>query len=79
MLSALLTGVNRAFPYSKLEDATFDKHTDLLFRIAHKGSFATATQALTLIFQVSTSRQVCFAVRYLLVVGVAHPLCVGSH
>ncbi|KAI9104557.1 CBF/Mak21 family-domain-containing protein [Phlyctochytrium arcticum] len=57
MMAALLTGVNRAFPYAAIDDAVFDEHMKTLFMISHIGSFNTAIQALTLIFQVQLSRQ----------------------
>ncbi|TPX45776.1 hypothetical protein SeLEV6574_g03673 [Synchytrium endobioticum] len=58
MMSALLTGVNRAFPFSKLDDAIFDKYLDSLFQFSHIGNFATAVQALSLIFQVQSTRDI---------------------
>ncbi|KXS17737.1 CBF-domain-containing protein [Gonapodya prolifera JEL478] len=56
MMSALLTGVNRAFPYSKLEDEVFDKYQATLFRLAHHRTFATALHALTLLQLISAHR-----------------------
>ena len=58
LVSAVLTGVNRAFPFSKVEDDVFDRHMDTLFRITHDGNFNTSIQALILIFQVSNAKQV---------------------
>jgi ribosome biogenesis protein MAK21 len=56
MLSALLTGVNRAFPYaSHSDDKVFDEQTDTLFEVVHRASFATSVQALMLLFQVCCS------------------------
>ncbi|KAJ3306027.1 hypothetical protein HDV03_000564 [Kappamyces sp. JEL0829] len=57
MMAALLTGVNRAFPFSNLESEVFDSHIDMLFTITHLATFNTAIQALTLIFQVQNSRE----------------------
>ena len=51
-LSALLTGVNRAFPYLRDKEALL-KHIDALFRLVHDSSFATSTQALTLISHIA--------------------------
>ena len=56
LLSALLTGVNRAFPYSKATGKTFDKLTDTLFRIVHTSTFNTSIQALMLLLQVMTAQ-----------------------
>eukprot|EP00501_MAST-03F_sp_TOSAG23-6_P002207 GSMAST32.ASY1.ANO1.2307.1 assembled CDS len=54
LLSALLTGVNRAFPFAGLTYSEFGEHLDTLFRVAHVGSLNTAVQALTFIFQIVT-------------------------
>eukprot|EP00605_Chrysophyceae_sp_TOSAG23-4_P000307 GSChrysophyteH1.ASY1.ANO1.352.1 assembled CDS len=48
LMSALLNGINRAFPYLKDVEG-LAKHIDQLFRIVHGTSFSSATQALTLI------------------------------
>lgn len=58
LISAVLTGVNRAFPFSQVDDEVFQKHMDTLFRITHSGNFNTSIQALMLIFQVANSKQV---------------------
>uniref|UniRef100_A0A8C4R5G3 CCAAT/enhancer-binding protein zeta n=1 Tax=Eptatretus burgeri TaxID=7764 RepID=A0A8C4R5G3_EPTBU len=57
MLSALLTGVNRAFPYGKLVDGSLDVELDVIFRIVHVSSFNTSVQALMLLFQIMDSQQ----------------------
>ncbi|XP_020619929.1 CCAAT/enhancer-binding protein zeta-like [Orbicella faveolata] len=57
MLSALLTGVNRAFPYAKEEDEQYNNQINTLFRTVHIGTFNTSVQALMLLFQVMESRQ----------------------
>ncbi|KDQ16483.1 hypothetical protein BOTBODRAFT_156893 [Botryobasidium botryosum FD-172 SS1] len=57
MISALLTGVNRAFPFAKMEDAIFDRHIDTLFRITHRATFNVSIQALMLIQQVVASKK----------------------
>lgn len=48
LLSALLNGINRAFPFLKSAEP-LAKHIDSLFKIAHTAAFTTSTQALTLI------------------------------
>ncbi|KAK1745010.1 CCAAT/enhancer-binding protein zeta [Skeletonema marinoi] len=53
LLSALLTGVNRAHPYLPKADATMEEHIDALYRIAHTAPPAAATQALMLLFQLA--------------------------
>lgn len=55
LLSALLTGINKALPY--LQNAeSLGKYVDPLFRIVHTAtSFATATQALMLLSHLALS------------------------
>lgn len=48
LLSALLAGINKAYPYLK-DKAPLRKHVDSLFRIVHSPSFTASTQALMLI------------------------------
>ncbi|KAG0213725.1 hypothetical protein BGX28_003669 [Mortierella sp. GBA30] len=57
MIAAVLTGVNRAFPFAKVDDKVFAAHMDIIFRITHTGTFNTSIQALRLIFRVSTIQQ----------------------
>ena len=62
MLSALLTGVNRAYPYldgkdkAAGKDGPLAKHMEDLFRTVHQGNFKTAVQALMLLQQVAGSQ-----------------------
>ena len=57
LISAVLTGVNRALPFAKLDadDPRFKKHLDTLFLITHKSTFNITLQALLLIHQISTT------------------------
>jgi len=55
LLSALLLGVNRAFPYTNATSADFQKEIDTLFAVVHKGHHSTSVQALMLLFQVMNS------------------------
>ncbi|XP_012869131.1 PREDICTED: CCAAT/enhancer-binding protein zeta [Dipodomys ordii] len=57
MLSALLTGVNRAYPYSETGDDKVREQIDTLFRVLHIVNFSTSVQALMLLFQVMNSQQ----------------------
>ncbi|XP_075391429.1 CCAAT/enhancer-binding protein zeta isoform X2 [Tenrec ecaudatus] len=57
MLSALLTGVNRAYPYSQTGDEKVQEQLDTLFRVLHMVNFNTSVQALMLLFQVMNSQQ----------------------
>eukprot|EP01134_Creolimax_fragrantissima_P000497 CFRG0497T1 len=57
LLAALLTGVNRAFPYANVSNEEYNQHIDTLFRIVHVSPFVTSVQALMLLFQVMHSRE----------------------
>lgn len=59
MLGAILTGVNRAFPYvPKSEvDVLIEKHAPALFKMIHGESFNVSVQALILLFQLKSSQQ----------------------
>ncbi|KAK4143302.1 CBF/Mak21 family-domain-containing protein [Dichotomopilus funicola] len=57
LVSSLLTGVNRAVPFAGAEDSTIEKHLDTLFRVTHSSNFNTSIQALMLIQQLTTSKQ----------------------
>ncbi|KAK0730559.1 CBF/Mak21 family-domain-containing protein [Lasiosphaeris hirsuta] len=56
LVSSLLTGVNRAIPFTTSNDSTLEKHLDTLFRITHSSNFNTSVQALMLIQQLATSK-----------------------
>eukprot|EP00656_Telonema_subtile_P055517 TRINITY_DN8621_c0_g1_i1.p1 TRINITY_DN8621_c0_g1~~TRINITY_DN8621_c0_g1_i1.p1 ORF type:complete len:651 (-),score=206.32 TRINITY_DN8621_c0_g1_i1:55-2007(-) len=56
ILGALLTGVNRAYPYAKMSFETFETHAEALFKMIHISSFSVAVQSLTLLLQVMTSQ-----------------------
>ncbi|EKM74690.1 hypothetical protein AGABI1DRAFT_65411 [Agaricus bisporus var. burnettii JB137-S8] len=55
LISALLTGVNRALPFAKVEtgDTKINSHLNTLFLITHKSTFNISIQALVLIQQIS--------------------------
>eukprot|EP00105_Crassostrea_gigas_P005739 XP_011419440.1 PREDICTED: CCAAT/enhancer-binding protein zeta [Crassostrea gigas] len=52
MMSALLTGVNRAYPYAKMEADYINEQMNTLYKIIHTVNFNTSIQALMLIYQV---------------------------
>lgn len=52
LLSSLLQGVNRVYPFLKNKQSLI-KHVDTLFKITHTTQFATAVQALTLISHIA--------------------------
>ncbi|KIK87379.1 hypothetical protein PAXRUDRAFT_831842 [Paxillus rubicundulus Ve08.2h10] len=57
LISAILTGVNRALPFANLgaADASLIKHIDTLFLITHTSTFNISLQALVLIQHISSS------------------------
>jgi ribosome biogenesis protein MAK21 len=57
MTAQLLSGVNRAFPFSQTDDKTFESQLDTIFRITHSSNFNTSIQALMLIQQISAAKQ----------------------
>lgn len=57
MLSVLLSGVNRAYPYAGAGDEKVKEQLDTLFKVVHLVKFNTAVQALMLLFQVMDSQQ----------------------
>lgn len=57
MLSVLLSGVNRAYPYATSGDEKVKEQLDTLFKVVHLVKFNTAVQALMLLFQVMDSQQ----------------------
>uniref|UniRef100_A0A673B4P5 CCAAT/enhancer-binding protein zeta n=1 Tax=Sphaeramia orbicularis TaxID=375764 RepID=A0A673B4P5_9TELE len=57
MLSVLLSGVNRAYPYAEAGDEKVKEQLDTLFKVVHLVKFNTAVQALMLLFQVMDSQQ----------------------
>lgn len=56
LLAALLSGINRAFPFL-VNKTSLNKHTDALFKIVHQSSFSSATQALTLLSYLALGHQ----------------------
>ncbi|XP_067681734.1 CCAAT/enhancer-binding protein zeta-like [Haliotis asinina] len=57
MMSALLTGVHRAFPYAKGEKSYLSEQLDSLYKIVHLVNFNTSVQALMLLHHVTDSRE----------------------
>lgn len=64
LVSAVLTGVNRALPFARVDLAggengdgkdVFARHMDTLFLITHKSTFNISLQALMLILQVTSA------------------------
>lgn len=68
LVSALLTGVNRAYPYAGVNHQHFNEHVDTLYQITHSANFNTSIQAMMLIQQLiantSTSSDRFYRVLY---------------
>ncbi|TXG68195.1 hypothetical protein EZV62_003130 [Acer yangbiense] len=60
LLSALLTGINRAFPYvsSSEADDIIEVHTPMLFKLVHSNNFNVGVQALLLLDKISSKNQI---------------------
>lgn len=58
MVSAILSGLNRALPFSTTDDETLEGHLDTLFKITHSSNFNTAIQALMLVQQLTLTKHV---------------------
>ena len=56
MLGGLLTGVNRAYPYTASQDAITGDNVDTLFKLVYSDNFNVSIQALMLLYQVSGSK-----------------------
>ncbi|GAA5961282.1 hypothetical protein JCM3765_002898 [Sporobolomyces pararoseus] len=57
LVAAVLTGINRAFPFATIDDEAFKQRLDTLFRITHTGTFNVSIQALLLIYHVSAAKR----------------------
>ncbi|KAL5116544.1 RNA-binding ribosome biosynthesis protein mak21 [Pleosporales sp. CAS-2024a] len=57
LISAILTGVNRAFPFAKTDDGKFEEKLNTLYEVTHSSNFNTSIQAMTLIQQISATKQ----------------------
>ncbi|CAJ1950681.1 unnamed protein product [Sphenostylis stenocarpa] len=60
LLSVLLTGVNRAFPFvsSDVADGIVDVQTPVLFQLVHSKNFNVGVQALMLLDKISSKNQI---------------------
>ncbi|XP_038681839.1 CCAAT/enhancer-binding protein zeta [Tripterygium wilfordii] len=60
LLSALLTGINRAFPYvaSTEADDIIEVQTPMLFQLVHSKNFNVGVQALMLLDKISSKNQI---------------------
>lgn len=57
LISAILTGMNRAYPFAELPKDVFESHVNTIYRVTHSANFNTGIQALILLFQMSQSEK----------------------
>lgn len=57
LISAILTGMNRAYPFSDLPKDVFENHMNTIYRVTHSANFNTGVQALILLFQMSQAKE----------------------
>lgn len=57
MVSVLLTGVNRAFPYAKLPQDVYESHLDILFSLLEHSGFNRQVLSLAVIFKLIQVQQ----------------------
>lgn len=53
MMAAILMGVNRAYPFAKVDSKVLNEHIDSIYKVVHLGSFNVSLNALSLLHQVS--------------------------
>ncbi|XP_067208361.1 CCAAT/enhancer-binding protein zeta-like isoform X2 [Linepithema humile] len=53
MMAAILTGVNRTYPFAKIDSKVLSKHIDSVYKVVHFGSFNVSLNALTLLHQIT--------------------------
>jgi len=58
IIAQVLSGINRAFPFTSKDSAVLEKHLDTMYRITHSANFNTSIQALLLIQQISTAHHI---------------------
>lgn len=54
MMAAILMGVNRAYPFAKIDSKILNEHIDSIYKVVHLGSFNVSLNALSLLHQVSS-------------------------
>lgn len=57
MMGAILTGVNRAYPFARLDSKILNEHIDSIYKVVHLGSFNVSLNALNLLHQVSITKR----------------------
>ncbi|CAG8468964.1 7721_t:CDS:10, partial [Dentiscutata heterogama] len=57
LVTAILTGVNRAYKFAKVDHSVYESRLNVLYRITCIGTFNISIQALMLIYQISCERK----------------------
>ncbi|XP_034183244.2 nucleolar complex protein 1 isoform X1 [Osmia lignaria lignaria] len=58
MMAAILTGVNRAFPFARMDSNILSNHIDSVYKVVHIGSFNVSLNALNLLYQITGKDEV---------------------
>ncbi|XP_032678469.1 CCAAT/enhancer-binding protein zeta [Odontomachus brunneus] len=53
MMAAILTGVNRAYPFANIGSSVMNEHIDSVYKVVHFGSFNVSLSALNLLLQIT--------------------------
>ncbi|XP_011162010.1 CCAAT/enhancer-binding protein zeta [Solenopsis invicta] len=53
MMAAILMGVNRAYPFAKIDSKILNEHIDSIYKVVHLGSFNVSLNALSLLHQIT--------------------------
>ncbi|XP_043523948.1 CCAAT/enhancer-binding protein zeta isoform X2 [Frieseomelitta varia] len=53
MMAAILTGVNRTYPFAKMNSNILDGYIDSVYKVVHIGSFNVSLNALNLLYQIT--------------------------
>ncbi|XP_014483752.1 PREDICTED: CCAAT/enhancer-binding protein zeta [Dinoponera quadriceps] len=53
MMAAILTGVNRAYPFANIDSSVMNQHIDSVYKVVHFGSFNVSLSALSLLHQIT--------------------------
>lgn len=56
LMNALLVGINRAYPYTKLKTDVFEQHLQTLYKLVHSVNFRMRVVAMVLIKNIVTKR-----------------------
>ncbi|KOC64166.1 CCAAT/enhancer-binding protein zeta [Habropoda laboriosa] len=58
LMAAILTGVNRAYPFAKIDSNILHDHIDSVYKVVHVGTFNVSLNALNLLYQITGKDEV---------------------